>query len=107
VEIITLAIIGFVAIAGPTVLALVLYWRDSPDRRLSWRRAAETSGDTDPAHFRRPGSQAWLFFMGLGPGIDAAIAAGLSCAQPAAGPPACARWRPRSRRATAAGTCPG
>jgi hypothetical protein len=53
-EIITLAIIGIVAIAGPTVLALLLYWRDNPDRRLSWRRAAENAADTDPAHFRRP-----------------------------------------------------
>jgi hypothetical protein len=65
-DVITLAIIGFVAIAGPTILAIVLYWRDNPDHRLSWRRAAENSGDTDPEHFRRPGSQAWLFFMGGG-----------------------------------------
>jgi hypothetical protein len=64
-EIITLAIIGLVAIAGPTVLALLLYWRDNPDRRLSWRRAAENAADTDPAHFRRPSGQ-WLFFMGGG-----------------------------------------
>jgi hypothetical protein len=64
-EIITLAIIGFVAIAGPTVLALLVYWRNNPDRRLSWRQAAENAADTDPAHFRRPSGQ-WLFFMGGG-----------------------------------------
>jgi uncharacterized membrane protein YgcG len=64
-EIITLAIIGFVAIAGPTVLALLLYWRNNPDRRLSWRQAAENAADTDPAHFRRPSGQ-WLFFMSGG-----------------------------------------
>ena len=64
-EIITLAIIGFVAIAGPTLLALLLYWRNNPDRRLSWRQAAENAADTDPAHFRRPSAQ-WLFFMGGG-----------------------------------------
>jgi hypothetical protein len=28
------------AIAGPSILALVLYWRNNPDRRLSWRRAS-------------------------------------------------------------------
>jgi uncharacterized membrane protein YgcG len=61
-EIITLAIIGLVAIAGPTLLALLLYWRNNPDRRLSWRQAAEHAADTDPAHFRRPSGQ-WLFFM--------------------------------------------
>jgi hypothetical protein len=64
---ITLAI-AFVAIAGPAILALVLYWRNNPDRRLSWRRAAENSADTDPEHFRRPSGQAWLFFMGGGDG---------------------------------------
>lgn len=61
-EIIPLAIIGIVAIAGPTVLTLLLYWRNNPDRRLSWRQAAENAADTDPAHFRRPSGQ-WLFFM--------------------------------------------
>jgi uncharacterized membrane protein YgcG len=59
---ITLAI-TLVAIAGPAILALVLYWRNNPDRRLSWRRAAENSADTDPEHFRRLSGQAWLFFM--------------------------------------------
>jgi uncharacterized membrane protein YgcG len=67
-DVITLAI-AFVAIAGPTLLALVLYWRNNPDRRLSWRRAAEDAADTDPAHFRRPSGQ-WLFFMGGGGGSD-------------------------------------
>jgi hypothetical protein len=65
-DVVILAIIGFVAIAGPAILALLLYWRDNPDRRLSWRRAAENSADTDPEHFRRPSGQAWLFFMGGG-----------------------------------------
>ena len=30
-------IIIFLAIAGPTLLALALYWWRNPDRRLSWR----------------------------------------------------------------------
>jgi hypothetical protein len=63
-DVMTLAI-AFVAIAGPTLLAPVLYWRNNPDRRLSWRRAAENTADTDPEHFRRPSVQ-WLFFMGGG-----------------------------------------
>jgi len=50
-DVITLAIIGFVAIAGPTILALMLYWRDNPDQRPSWRRALEHSRDTEPEHF--------------------------------------------------------
>jgi uncharacterized membrane protein YgcG len=64
-DVILLAIIGFVAIAGPTLLALLLYRRNNPDRRLSWRQAAENAADTDPAHFRGPSAQ-WLFFMGGG-----------------------------------------
>jgi hypothetical protein len=51
---IALAVIGFVAIAGPTVLAVVLYWRDNPDRRPSWRRAPGHPRDTDPEHVPRP-----------------------------------------------------
>jgi hypothetical protein len=62
---IILAIVIFVAIAGPSILALVLYWRNNPDRRLSWRRAAENAADTDSEHFRRPSAQ-WLFFGGGG-----------------------------------------
>jgi hypothetical protein len=58
---IILAVIIFVAIAGPSLLALMLYWRNHPDRRRSWRRAAEDAADTDPEHFRRPSAQ-WLFF---------------------------------------------
>ena len=63
-EAMTLAI-AFVAIAGPSILALVLYWRNNPDRRLSWRRAAESSADTGPEHFRCPSGQ-WLFPTGGG-----------------------------------------
>ena len=63
-EAMTLAI-AFVAIAGPSILALVLYWRNNPDRRLSWWRVAESSADTDPEHFRRPSGQ-WLFSTGGG-----------------------------------------
>ena len=63
-DVMTLAI-AFVAVAGPSILALVLYWRNNLDRRLSWRRAAEDAADTDPEHFRRPSGQ-WLFFMGGG-----------------------------------------
>jgi hypothetical protein len=58
-----LLVIAVVALAGPTLLAIVLYRRNNPDRRLSWRQAAENTADTDPAHFRRPSAQ-WLFFMG-------------------------------------------
>jgi uncharacterized membrane protein YgcG len=65
-DVMTLAI-AFVAIAGPSILALVLDWRNNPDRRLSRRRAAENTADTDPAHFRRPSVQ-WLFSMGGGDG---------------------------------------
>ena len=36
-------LIIFLAIAGPTLLALALYWWRNPDRRLSWRRALEPS----------------------------------------------------------------
>ena len=63
-DVMTLAI-AFVAIAGPSILALVLYWRNNPDRRRSWRRAAEDAADTDPEHFRRPSVQ-WLLFGGGG-----------------------------------------
>jgi hypothetical protein len=38
-----LGIIIFLAVAGPTLLALALYWWRNPDRRLSWRRALEES----------------------------------------------------------------
>jgi hypothetical protein len=51
---IILAIIIFLAVAGPTLLALALYWRRNPDRRLSWRRALEESSDADRDHFRGP-----------------------------------------------------
>jgi hypothetical protein len=68
-DIITLAIIGFVAIAGPTVLAIALYWRNNPDRRPSWRRAAQNSGDTDPEHFPRPNWwRPWRSIGGTGSG---------------------------------------
>ena len=78
-EVMTLAI-AFVAIAGPSILALVLYWRNNPDRRLSWRRAAEDAADTDPAHFRHPSGQ-WLLFMGGGDsGGGRAEAAGATAA---------------------------
>jgi hypothetical protein len=77
-EAMTLAI-AFVAIAGPSILALVLYWRNNPDRRLSWRRAAETSADTDPEHFRRPSGQ-WLFSTG---GATAEAAGATAAAVPA------------------------
>jgi hypothetical protein len=47
-------LIIFLAIAGPTLLALGLYWWRNPDRRLSWRRALEESSEEDREHFRRP-----------------------------------------------------
>jgi hypothetical protein len=79
-DVIILAIIGFVAIAGPAILTLLLYWRDNPDRRLSWRRAAENSADTDPEHFRRPSGQAWLFFMVAAAAAEGAAAATVAAA---------------------------
>jgi hypothetical protein len=51
-DVITLAIIGFVAIAGPTILALMLYWRDHPDQRPSWRRALEHAVTPTPSSSR-------------------------------------------------------
>jgi hypothetical protein len=63
-DVITLAIIGFVAIAGPTILALMLYWRDHPDQRPSWRRAWEHSRDTDPEHV--PGPTWWQPWRSIG-----------------------------------------
>jgi hypothetical protein len=74
---IILAVIIFVAIAGPTLLALALYWRNNPDRRLSWRRAAEEAADTDPEHFRRPSAQ-WLSFGGGGGSSDSGGGGGSS-----------------------------
>ena len=41
---VVLGIIIFLAIAGPTLLALGLYWWRNPDR---WRRAREASRDAD------------------------------------------------------------
>jgi hypothetical protein len=68
-DVITLAIIGFVAIAGPTILALLLYWRDNPDQRPSWRRAREHARDTDPEHFPGPNWwQPWRSIGGIGSG---------------------------------------
>ena len=77
-DVMTLAI-AFVAIAGPSILALVLYWRNNPDRRRSWRRAAEDAADTDPEHFRRrvrSGCSSWVRAI-------AAEAAGATAAVPA------------------------
>jgi hypothetical protein len=60
-DVITLAIIGFVAIAGPTILAIVLYRRNNPNRRAS--------ADTDPEHFPRPAWwQPWRSVGGTGSG---------------------------------------
>jgi len=61
-----LGIIIFLAVAGPTLLALALYWWRNPDRRLSWRRALEESSDADRDHFRQPSclSGRWLMRAG-------------------------------------------
>jgi hypothetical protein len=60
-------IIIVLAVAGPTLLALGLYWWRNPDRRLSWRRALEESSDADRDHFRRPSWRTGgLPFMGGG-----------------------------------------
>jgi hypothetical protein len=59
-------LIIFLAIAGPTLLALALYWWRNPDRRLSWRRALEESSDADRDHFRRPSWRTGWPFMGGG-----------------------------------------
>jgi hypothetical protein len=61
-----LAIIIFLAIAGPTLLALALYWWRNPDRRLSWRRALEESSDADRDHLRQPSWRTGWPFMGGG-----------------------------------------
>jgi hypothetical protein len=42
------AIIALVAIAGPTVLVLVLAWRRKPNHPLPWRRASEDLDNPDP-----------------------------------------------------------
>ena len=63
---ILVAIIAIVALAGPTVLALALFWRRNPDRRLSWRRALDASSDADREHFRGPSWQGWPFIGGGG-----------------------------------------
>jgi hypothetical protein len=56
-----LGIIIFLAIAGPTLLALVVYRRNNPDRRLS--------ADTDPEHIPRPAWwQPWRSIGGTGSG---------------------------------------
>ena len=49
--VILLAIIGFVAIAGPTILAIVLYRRNNPGRRLRWRRTSEDLDAPKPRGF--------------------------------------------------------
>jgi uncharacterized membrane protein YgcG len=61
-----LGIIIFLAVAGPTLLALALYWWRNPDRRLSWRRALEESNDADRDHFRQPSWRSGGWFMGGG-----------------------------------------
>ena len=61
-------IIIFLAIAGPTLLALALYWWRNPDRRLSWRRALEESSDADRDHFPQPSWRSGGWFMGGGGG---------------------------------------
>jgi hypothetical protein len=59
-------IIIFLAIAGPTLLALALSsWRN-PDRRLSWRRALQESSEADRDQFRRPSWRGGWPFMGGG-----------------------------------------
>jgi hypothetical protein len=77
------AIIIFLAIAGPTLLAL--YWWRNPDRRLSWRRALEESSGADRDHFRRPSWRTGWPFMGGGDSRGGAAAI-------AAAAPAKARW---------------
>jgi hypothetical protein len=69
VNTILVAIIAIVAIAGPTILALALFWRRNPDRRLSWRRALDASSDADREHFRGPSWQG-PFIGGGGGGGD-------------------------------------
>jgi hypothetical protein len=59
-------IIIFLAIAGPTLLALALSWWRNPDRRLSWRRALQESSEADRDQFRRPSWRGGWPFMGGG-----------------------------------------
>jgi hypothetical protein len=63
---ILLAVIGVVVIFGPVVLALLLW--ANPDRRPG-RRRAESAGDTNREHVRRPSWLGWLYMGGgHGPG---------------------------------------
>jgi hypothetical protein len=56
-----LGIIIFLAIAGPTLLALLVYRRNNPDRR--------PSADTDPEDIPRPAWwQPWRSIGGTGSG---------------------------------------
>ena len=56
-----LGLIIFLAIAGPTLLALVVYRRNNPDRR--------PSADTDPEHIPHPAWwQPWRSIGGTGDG---------------------------------------
>jgi hypothetical protein len=61
-----LVVLDFEAIAGPTILALMLYWRDNPDQRPSWRRAREHSPDTDPGCRLAPARTHARWRVGLG-----------------------------------------
>jgi hypothetical protein len=84
-------LIIFLAIAGPTLLALALYWWRNPDRRLSWRRALEESSEADRDQFRRPSWRGgWPFMGGGGSGGGAAATA--------AAAPAEVRWSLGSTR---------
>jgi hypothetical protein len=69
-----LGLIIFLAIAGPTLLALALYWWRNPDRRLSWRCALEESSEADRDHVRRPSWRGGGPFMGGATAVEGAAA---------------------------------
>jgi hypothetical protein len=48
VNTILLAIIALVAIAGPSILFLVVYRRRNPDRRVRWLRSSEDLDNPNP-----------------------------------------------------------
>jgi hypothetical protein len=65
---ITPAIIILAIIVGLPLLFIALHWWLHPERRLSWRRAAEASGDADRKQVR--GSGGWAILGGGGDGGD-------------------------------------
>jgi hypothetical protein len=62
------AIVILGIIVGPPVILIALHWWLHPERRLSWRRLREASGDADREQVR--GSSWWAILGGGGGGGD-------------------------------------